>query len=542
MQKFHSFGRLIRSEEWPSRFTFPFHYVPHPLSVEAARAVQSYLRSQAAWIDELERGKMFGVLVVATPENEVGFLAAFSGLLAGENEHPYFVPPVYDLLQPDGFFRHEEEQISALNAEIDRIESGKAYREALTSLDEDTRKATAFLADMKLQLKAAKSERDARRRLTTDAAVLAELIRESQHEKAEFRRLRLSWEKRLAERQKAVDDFRTQVEAMKGERRRRSALLQQRLFEQFQVYNAYGERKDLCEIFLQKTGQLPPAGAGECAAPKLLQYAYLKGYKPLAMAEFWWGTSPKTELRRHGYFYPACKGKCGPILGFMLQGLDVDRDPLTVDSSLSINLPIVYEDEWVLVVNKPAGMLSVPGKTEADSVYGWAQRRLPEATGPLVVHRLDMATSGLLLIAKEKRVHQNLQAQFKNRTVRKRYIALLDGVWEGASEGMISLPLRPDPLDRPRQVVDETDGKPAVTRYAIMGDEKGRTRIAFYPETGRTHQLRVHAAHPSGLNLPIRGDELYGRPADRLYLHAQSITFTHPVTGASITVETKAPF
>lgn len=302
------------------------------------------------------------------------------------------------------------------------------------------------------------------------------------------------------------------------------------------------EKQKIYVVFLHKTIQkFPPAGAGECAAPKLLQYAYKHQLKPIAMAEFWWGDSPKAEIRHHGYYYPACKGKCGPILGHMLQGLEVEENPLLKKHYHEMPLEIVYEDNYLVVINKPAGMLSVPGKGEIDSVYQHIKILYPDATGPLIVHRLDMATSGVLLIAKNKEVHQHLQAQFKNRMIKKRYIALLDGKIS-SKEGTIILPLRMDPLDRPRQVVDHEHGKTAITQYQVLNEQEGNTLIAFYPLTGRTHQLRVHAAHPEGLHCPIRGDELYGQKADRLYLHAESLEFVHPVTKEIIFVEKKSNF
>ena len=317
--------------------------------------------------------------------------------------------------------------------------------------------------------------------------------------------------------------------------------MQQQLFEQFRIVNGKGEIRDLCDIFKDTAQKVPPAGTGECAAPKLLQYAYLHQLKPVAMAEFWWGNSPKMEIRHHGYFYPACKGKCEPILKHMLQGLNVEDNPLLTDLHRHTELEILFEDDWLLAINKPAGMLSVPGKTDADSVYQRLKTQYPDATGPMIVHRLDMATSGILLIAKTKEVHQNLQAQFKNRTVKKRYTALLDGVIT-ADKGIIDLPLCLDPSDRPRQIVNEKYGKPAMTRYQVLSRSNNQTRIAFYPLTGRTHQLRVHASHPQGLNAPIIGDELYGKGAERLYLHAEFLEFRHPVSGEIIRIEKEADF
>ena len=297
----------------------------------------------------------------------------------------------------------------------------------------------------------------------------------------------------------------------------------------------------MCTIFEEEVHKIPPAGAGECAAPKLLQYAYLNHLEPVAMAEFWWGDSPKTEIRRHGYFYPSCKGKCGPILKYMLQGLNVEPNPLSDACGVETELEIVYEDEYLLVINKPEGLLSVPGKNNADSVFRRMRERYPDATGPMIVHRLDMSTSGLLLIAKSKEVHQNLQAQFKRRTVKKRYIALLDGVILN-DEGEINLPICLNADNRPRQMVSWKYGKPAMTQYKVLERLQTRTRVTFYPITGRTHQLRVHAAHPQGLNCPIVGDRLYGRESDRLYLHAEYLEFEHPISSEIIRVEKSPSF
>lgn len=538
----HFFKTSIAGIALPDKFTYPFHYTPHPLCIRAAAEVQAYLATQHQWQEELQQGKMFGVLIVQTPENEIGYLASFSGILAGSNRHPFFVPPVYDLLQPQGFFKVEEDRISAINLRIKHLQEDVRYLDLLRRIEAETAQSRQELARAKEELKAAKEAREVRRRTANpDEQELAAMIRESQFRKAELKRMERTWKGKIASLQAEADAFTTQIEAMKAERKRRSAALQQKLFEQFRMLNARGETKDLCRIFEQTAQKVPPAGAGECAAPKLLQYAYLHRLRPVAMAEFWWGNSPKAEIRHHGYYYPACKGKCEPILTHMLQGLEVDENPLSGNLHHDTPLEIVYEDQDLAVVNKPAGMLSVPGKGEADSVYQRIRALRPDATGPLVVHRLDMATSGLLLVAKNKEAHQHLQAQFKNRTIKKRYIALLEGN-VAPQEGTITLPLRPAPLDRPRQVVDYKHGKPAVTRYQVLDRQEGETLVAFYPLTGRTHQLRVHAAHPEGLHCPIRGDELYGRKADRLYLHAERLEFIHPTTGQVMTVEKKTEF
>ena len=606
----HFFKKSVSHLALPEKFTYPFHYTPHPLCVLAAEEVKAYIASRKEWQEELASGKMFGVLIVQTDngitnneENQIGYLAAFSGNLAGKNLHPYFVPPVYDLLQPEGFFKIEEEQISAINIRIRELENSGSYLNSKEKWKIETEQAKAVLNQAKAELKMAKEAREIRRQSSPELSEeeQASLIRESQYQKAEYKRLEKKWKKRLEELEMEVRHFDIEIERLKTERKERSAALQRKLFEQFRMLNAQGEVKDLYTIFEQTVQKVPPAGAGECALPKLLQYAYLHQLKPLAMAEFWWGDSPKNEIRHHGYYYPSCKGKCEPILQHMLQGLEVDENPLLNPVHEEEELEIVFEDEWLLVVNKPAGMLSVPGKAEdRDSVYHRLKKKYPEATGPMIVHRLDMATSGLLLVAKTKEVHQDLQAQFANRSIKKRYVAVLDGtiikteketkpIAEKAiliaketvstkktakaertgRTGRIELPLCLNPLDRPRQMVSRKHGKEAITEYQIISesekntsesentfnesnriDESERsinesrkyTRIIFYPLTGRTHQLRVHAAHPEGLGCPILGDELYGKKADRLYLHAEYIEFRHPIYGDILCIQKEADF
>ena len=539
----HRFTTSISDIPLPERFTYPFCYTPHPLCVMAAEEVQNYLSKQSDWQEELSQGKMFGVLIVQTEDGSIGYLTAFSGILAGKNIHPYFVPPVYDLLQPQGFFKIEEENISAINRRIRRLEEDKKYIDLRSNLTQTTQSAQDALSIAKTQLKEAKDKRELLRKTgQLNAKEEAELIRESQFQKAEYKRLERSWKDKIASLQVEAGNWEKQIQELKTERKVRSAALQQQLFEQFRMLNYRGEVITLCDIFEQTVHKTPPAGAGECAAPKLLQQAYLHHWKPIAMAEFWWGNSPKNEVRHHGYYYPACKGKCEPILRHMLQGLEVEANPMQQEAERgNEKLNIVYEDQWLLIINKPAGMLSVPGKERQTSIYDLARKAYPEAEGPMIVHRLDMATSGLLIIAKDKKTHQHLQAQFKNRSIRKKYIALLDGIVP-EDEGTIELPLCPNPLDRPRQMVDTQYGKPAITYYQVLERTDKYTRIAFYPHTGRTHQLRVHAAHPSGLHCPIIGDELYGKKDKRLYLHAESIEFTHPVNGQSICITEKADF
>ncbi|MDP4269549.1 MAG: pseudouridine synthase [Bacteroidota bacterium] len=539
----HFFKHPTDALALPEKFTYPFNYTPHTLCVMASGEVQDYLRTRTDWAEELSEGKMFGVLVVQTDTGELGFLAAFSGNLAGWNDHEYFVPPVFDLLQKDGFFKVEEREITAINHRIRQLSHAPEYLACQASLKEETHRAKAELAEQKALLKANKAAREERRNSHPSLSEneLAEMVRVSQFEKAEYKRLEKRWQNRLAELQQEATIFHTEIERLKAERKAKSAALQQKLFDSFQMLNSKGEAKGLCYIFAQTAQKTPPAGAGECAAPKLLQYAFLHGLKPIAMAEFWWGDSPKTEIRRHGLFYPACKGKCEPILGHMLQGMELDTDPQRQTTALNAEIEILYEDDYLLIIHKPSGLLSVPGKSSHDSAYQRIRERYPDATGPLVVHRLDMSTSGLLLIAKTKEVHKSLQAQFKGRSIRKRYIALLDGLIQ-ENAGSIDLPLASDYNHRPRQMVDRKNGKPALTLWRVLERTAQHTRIEFTPVTGRTHQLRVHAAHPLGLNVPIVGDELYGRKAERLYLHAEYLEFVHPVTGDVVKVERKAEF
>ena len=539
--KVHFFPFPIDSIALPAQFTYPFHYTPHTLTELAAKEVQIYLQSRKDWAEELQEGKMFGVLIVRTPEKRIGYLAAFSGNLAGSNHHSFFVPPVYDMLQPDGFFRQEEKNISAINLQIKKTENSSLYLEMKNELNAAKQYAAAAIAQYKEALKKAKSERDERRKSGISPEEETLLIRESQHQKASFKRKEKELQNFIKEKQGKVRQIEETICLLKQERKKRSAALQEKLFGQFRMLNAKGERKDLCELFKSTPQGFPPSGAGECALPKLLQYAYSSDLTPLAMGEFWWGMSPKDEIRHHGHFYPSCKGKCEPILRHMLIGLDIENNPLEDNIHQHTPLDILYEDDSLLVVNKPAGMLSVPGKNDLDSIFQRLRILYPHATGPIIVHRLDMATSGLLLAAKTKEVHQKLQALFEERKIKKRYTALLEGEFSFA-HGTISLPLCLNPLDRPRQMVDFTHGKEAVTYYETMGYENGKTRVYFYPLTGRTHQLRVHAAHSQGLNHPIVGDELYGWKSDRLYLHAAELEFLHPVTQKIIHITKEADF
>ena len=529
----HRFTIDIEGIELPKQFTYPFHYTPHPLCKAAASEVQEYLCSRTEWHEELLEGKMFGVLVVRDCFDELGFLAAFSGNLAGSNSHEYFVPAVYDMLRPDDFFKREEAEISAINRKIAELKSSEDMHCAEEFLAQEKSYCDNALKEIKARLAEGKAERNKLRANGTYDE--QELILASQRENAEAQRQKRAIKERMEIATTRLAVLQAKIDQLKQQRQQRSAELQMRLFEQFRMLNAMGEERDLCDIFAPTAQQIPPAGAGECAAPKLLQYAYKNGLQPLCMAEFWWGNSPKGEVRQHGTFYPACNGKCKPILGHMLKGLNVEPNPL-----MGITPPepkILWEDNHLVAIDKPSGMLSVRGKSGVRSAEEWAQERYPEA---MIVHRLDQSTSGILVIAKHKEAHEALQKQFISRSVKKSYVALLEGEITHA-EGEIRLPLKLDYEHRPRQMVAD-DGRAAHTIYKVEGIADGRTRIRFYPITGRTHQLRVHSAHADGLGTPIVGDDIYGTSAERLMLHAETIEFTHPTTGEIISLISKAEF
>ena len=545
MKTFHKFGNDIGGVEIPRRFNNPFYYSPHPLCLLATNEVRSLLASDEVLLAEARKGKMFGVLVVQSPAGEVGFLAAFSGLLFGKNRYEGFVPPVYDMQSPVGYFKQEEACISAVNVAIKELENSNEYIAAVEALVAEKTAAENALADMSALFKANKDERKRKR----DAGALsaedeALLIRQSQFEKAELKRVRRQWDVAVTEKEAVVASFKERLKEMGAERRSRSIALQRWLFEQFQVLDANGVRKSLLSIFDEKLSALPPAGAGECAGPKLLHYAYENSYKPLALAEFWVGESPVGEVRRDGCFYGACKSKCEPILGHMLQGLDVEESALEKGGDIS-NIEVIYEDDHIIVVNKPSGVLSVPGIVGGMSVQQWLRDEYLHSNNLLVAHRLDMATSGLLVAAKSMDVYKALQQQFAERSVKKCYTALLEGVPE-KSEGVIELPLAADYMNRPHQKVDYVNGKPAVTHYKVLrtGQYKGKecALVSFVPVTGRTHQLRVHSASNNGLGCPIVGDALYGALDDRLMLHAAMLEFVHPVGGRTVKFECEAGF
>ena len=569
----------------PERMNNPLDYEPHPLCITACKELQAYLAERKDWREEIDKGKMFGVLIVEKNDKEIGYLAAYSGQIGGRSDWKGFVPAVFDYLQPDGYFKTHEAKITELNQRIAHLINNPEIKETERILNKLHKVQEHKLNLHKMQITEAKAKRDARRQeasLHPDTKGLTSeeeqaMIKESQFLKAELRRFKklISQKTPLEE---MYDNYQKGLQEIKQLRKSDSDELQKWLFSQFKMLNDKGESKDLLEIFKEFNQMVPPAGSGECCEPKLLQYAFEHGLKPLQMAMFWWGESPKEEIRHHLHFYPACNGKCKPILHWMLPA-DV-FEQASADAYIYNKVEILYEDRELAVIHKPEGMLSVPGKdAQQPSIYSWARKKFPEATGPLIVHRLDMATSGLMVIAKTEFAYHRLQEQFTSHQVQKRYVAIVCCKDKDMAQRikdatkMISLPLMPDYLDRPRQIVNHEQGKEAITEYEVLGSEERRVkseefnsaanhevqssnlnvqssnlkvqciRLALYPKTGRTHQLRVHCAHREGLDAPILGDPLYGNvKADRLYLHAEAITFKHPLTGKEIHIERKADF
>ena len=566
-------------------------YEPDPLCIQACREVQEMLARREDWQEEIARGKMFGVLIVENVKTDTdvpkwgypaadseapkwGYLAAYSGQIGGRSDWEDFVPAVFDYLQPDGYFKTHEAEISRINQSISHLEKDERMKEARTLIRQLQEERKRTIAAYQEKMKEAKAKRDSRREAgNLSEAEEAQMIKESQFMKAELRRLKKSLSEKTA-LETEFEHYQENILRLKQLRKQLSDALQQWLFSQFRMLNQEGESKDLLEIFRDEAlkeypqaaiatsriaalKMVPPAGSGECCEPKLLQYAYQHGYKPLQMAMFWWGESPKEEIRHHLQFYPACNGKCKPILHWMLppsvfespasaeNGIGGQKGPFPKQvEMLYEQVETLYEDCELTVIHKPAGLLSVPGKDSSQpSVYALMRSKYPEATGPLIVHRLDMSTSGVMMIAKTEFAYHRLQKAFLNHQIQKKYVAIISGK-DIPEKGIISLPLMPDYLDRPRQIVDHEQGKEAITEYEVLEPvDDSHLRIALYPKTGRTHQLRVHCAHQEGLNAPILGDPLYGNEkAARLHLHAKEITFEHPLTGKKMTITRKADF
>ena len=553
---FTRFKESITDYSLPEQFTFPFYYQPHPLCLLAAKELQSHLKTQQHWQHnfgitgdkETAIGKMFGVLLVKNQQNEIGYLSAFSGKVAGKNQLPKFVPPVFDMLTEDGFFKQGQLELNLMGSKIRELERSPHLLELEALLQAEIECSTQEIKQHREKMIQGRKSRKAQRlaavtEMSTDEflQLKEQLSQQSIKHKNQLRDLNIYWNTRVKKAEDKLKQLSTELTCLKKQRKDLSASLQLQLFDQYRFLNIHGKAKSLWDIFKETARHTPPAAAGDCAAPKLLQYAFKNKLQPIAMAEFWWGESPKSAIRKHLNFYAACQGKCQPILAHMLEGIKVDENPLLNNPAAGKTLDIIYADEDMLVINKPAEFLSVPGKNIEDSVYLRIKQSYPRAKGSLIVHRLDMSTSGLMLIALTREAHKILQRQFIKRTVKKRYVALLEGELK-EDAGIIDLPLRVDLDDRPRQLVCYEHGKPAKTQWQVIQRSNNKTKVYYYPLTGRTHQLRVHSAHIKGLNAPILGDDLYGNKAKRLHLHAESIEFSHPVSRELLHFQVEAEF
>lgn len=531
---FWEFDAFIGGVVLPARFTFPFYYEPHPLALLASNQLKKHLLCNPFPVgfglentSRNEVGKMFGVLVVQKG-NKIGFLCAFSGKIGSHSNYPKFVPPVFDVHLKSGFYKKGESQLNAMNDEIDALTSDSEYLRIKKKLEELSHAKITDLERLKREYRLAKEARALKRKSITDNTEWEVLNQQSAQQSIYLKKIKQQYKQEQTILQNQLAKFEDKISQLKKERKLFSGHLQKQIFEQYNFLNANKEKRSLGEIFSNTVLKVPPAGAGECAAPKLLHYAYANDYTPLCMAEFWWGKPPESEVRIHENFYPACKGKCEPILGFMLEGLKLDKNPLlTANHSLEIN--IIYEDEAFIILEKPHELLSVPGNTLADSVVMQLKNKFPTLHELQLVHRLDMSTSGVMIAAKNKRSFKYIQRQFIQKSIQKRYVARLSGILE-QEEGIIDLPLKSDFLNRPMQSVCFESGKQAITHYKKIATINGETLVYFYPKTGRTHQLRIHAAHEKGLCLPIKGDDIYGNKSSRLFLHAESISFNHPNT------------
>ncbi len=551
---FHPFHSDISKIALPEQFTYPFFYQPHPLTEAAAKELQSFLLKGTlvhnfglgTHESLIEQGKMFGVLVVKDSSGKLGWLAAYSGKLS-EEPQGYFVPPVADIHAAQSFYKKGEAELNDMSAVIATLEQDPKRKAQKKTLQDRLDEINAHLRKGRAALKEAKKARQKYREAvrptvsTEDFKGICErLASESIQGQLAFKHSSKEW---LAEQEALVeklDQFDNDIKDLKEERRLKSNALQREIFDHYVFLNANRESQVLSACFPDFDVRHPPSGSGDCCAPKLLQYAYKNELQPFALGEFWWGSAPDKEVRQHGYFYPSCASRCRPILGHMLEGLEVEENPLLTYGQ-DKPMPVVYEDDDLVVVNKPAGLLSVPGVEIEDSALTRIKNRYPNATGAILLHRLDMSTSGLLMFTLNPKANKRMQRQFIKRQVQKTYIADIAGLVT-QEQGVISLPLAPDYYDLPRQMVCHKTGKASETHWSVLQRFKSSTRLALKPITGRTHQLRVHCAHPEGLGLSIIGDELYGIIGQRLHLHAHQLEFTHPTTKEIIRLEAPIDF
>jgi tRNA pseudouridine32 synthase / 23S rRNA pseudouridine746 synthase len=537
MQKsyFIKLPSFAQTFDLPLAFTFPFYYEPHPLAQLAANQLQQELVNY-----HFEIGKMFGVLVVKDQNHDLGFLTAYSGSNFPHQMNLPFVPLIYDHQNEKGSLLAIKTEIHQIHEQLQILEKNEFIHKLEIQLQKLSEEKELELFKFKQQMQLAKKLRH-QKRLTATEEEKNDLVKESLHYKHQFKTLAESWESKLYPLQTKFNAYQEQKEQLKELRKKLSSKLQEQYFKNYKLLNANQEEADLLTIFKTYNQTTPPTGSGDCAAPKLLQFALKHNYQPLCLAEFWWGPPHKAAIRKHGLYYPACTGKCRPILEHMLQGLKVDDNPMLSNPAQDKEIEILYEDDNLMVIDKPSGLLSVPGKMIKDSVQTRLTAMAQNGDTPLLVHRLDQETSGILLVAKGRDIHKKLQQQFIKRSIKKRYCALLSGKVQ-KPEGLIELPLRMDLDNHPSQLVCFQYGKEAITKYEVIEQNGHTTKVHFYPLTGRTHQLRVHAAHADGLNCPIVGDDIYGIKDKRLMLHAQWLEFVHPTTHKVMTILSPSPF
>lgn len=539
MTKVLRFKKDVSSIALPDELAYPHQYRPHKIAILAASELQRYLESQNDFIHNFGLknkennavGKMFGVLVVKDQDHNIGYLAAFSGKIANSTKHTQFVPPVYDMLCPNGFYRKKEAEIEAITRQLKILQSDRKYQLIKHTFTNKRLEFDTLIHQETRKIKHRRKQRKKNRNIDNQKNINEEFY---------LREYEVYLNSQLAAIKSKYDEYQKILKELKEKRKQTSNTIQNKIFEEYLFINAKGKQKNIPSLFQKKSNQIA-TGTGDCCAPKLFQFAFKNALHPIAMAEFWWGAPLPGAIRKHRNFYPACKTKCQPILQFMLEGLKVQKNPLFPLITKSKPLKILYEDAYIIAIDKPINYLSISGKETNVSVQSYLTHQFPNEKNLLLVHRLDMATSGVLLISKNNEIHKALQNQFITKTIKKRYVAILNGAISQNS-GAINLPIRVDLEDRPKQMVCHSFGKTAVTKWKVIEKKQGTTRVYFYPITGRTHQLRIHAAHYKGLNTPILGDVLYGSANERLFLHAESLQFVHPVTGKEMHITAEVPF
>ncbi|BAY08047.1 RluA family pseudouridine synthase [Calothrix sp. NIES-2098] len=518
--------------------------LPRTSLVEAiAQSLMQQLAKDEIYTQE---GKMYGILLVELPTGEQRVIKAFSGLLNGCSVVEGWVPPISG-----------REEVALEEAKtLAELEAIKQELITLNQLPERqqyeilSREFAQQLQAMRDRHRDRKHQRHEKRQLicatlTGEALTIAieQLDEESRQQGIEQRQLKRQHNEVLQPLKQVIAAADKRMQELKQQRKQLSRQLQAQMQAAYTLMNFLGQRRSLQQLMPQGL----PTGTGDCCAPKLLQYAATHNLKPLAMAEFWWGTKSTDGDKIPGRFYGACAERCQPLMGFLLSGFSEINSSrlLSVNQEKDETLSIIYEDKWLIAVNKPAGLLSVPGRyfDTQDSVLSRLRNSLPDGMSLNTVHRLDRDTSGILLLARDRQTYRQLSIQFQQQQIHKVYEALLAGIVT-VDRGVIELPLWGNPDNRPYQQVDWEYGKPSITHFQVLAREGNYTRVEFTPLTGRTHQLRVHAADVQGLGVAILGDRLYGcnQVASRLYLHARELSFQHPHLEETLQIQAKTPF